>query len=111
MADPSLVIGRREVTSVATQALYLMNGKFVMDQARRFADRVIEAESADPAARVAASFRIAYGRAPSAEERKQVLDYVAAVRAGKGDAARTELEAWTDVCHSLLSSYEFLYVD
>ena len=35
VADPSLVVGQREVTTVATQALFLMNSPFVLEQVRR----------------------------------------------------------------------------
>ncbi len=36
VADPSLVVGQREVTTVATQALYMMNSPFVMQHAEAF---------------------------------------------------------------------------
>ncbi|HEY2158083.1 MAG TPA: DUF1553 domain-containing protein, partial [Isosphaeraceae bacterium] len=40
VADPSLVVGRRNVSTVAPQALVLMNHPFVIEQARRAADRL-----------------------------------------------------------------------
>jgi hypothetical protein len=110
MADPSLVIGKREVTSVATQALYLMNSKFVMDQAQHMAKRVMEEASSDPAARVELAYRLTLTRQPTDAERDAMLDYVRRAKAGEGDAARSETEAWTDVCHALFGSAEFLYV-
>ena len=36
MADPSLIFGQRDVTTVPTQALYLMNNPFVIRQAERW---------------------------------------------------------------------------
>jgi hypothetical protein len=110
MADPSLVIGKREVTSVATQALYLMNGKFVMEQAAAMAKRLIEEASADAEARIDLAYRLTLSRAPTEAERREVLEYVRTVRTATGDDARTETEAWTDVCHALFGSAEFLYV-
>ena len=37
MADPSLIFGKRDVTTVPTQALYLMNNPFVLRQADQMA--------------------------------------------------------------------------
>ena len=41
-ADPSMVTGRRNVSTVAPQALFLMNHPFVMEQARLAAARLLE---------------------------------------------------------------------
>ena len=109
MADPSLVIGRREVTSVATQALYLMNSKFVMDHAKLFAQRVLEQES-DVAKRIDLAYRLALTRLPSDAERRQIVEYIQAVQSGQGGKSRSEVDAWTDVCHALYGAAEFLYV-
>ncbi len=106
MADPSLVMGRRDVTSVATQSLYLMNGKFVIELAQRFAQRVLE-QSPDDAARVDAAFEIAFARQPSSAERHAVVEFV---RAEQANANRSELDAWTGVCQALCGSAEFMYV-
>src|SRR5262249_3527251 len=40
-ADPNVCMGRRNVSTVAPQALYLMNSPFVADQARATAQRVL----------------------------------------------------------------------
>ena len=34
VADPNLIVGKRDVTTVPTQALYLMNNPFVLRQAQ-----------------------------------------------------------------------------
>jgi hypothetical protein len=106
MADPSLVVGRREVTSVPTQALYLMNSKFVQEQARRFAERLQQLEPKDAAARVDAAYRLALSRRPTEAEREQVLQFIAAERAAK----RSTADAWIGVCQSLYGCAEFSYV-
>ena len=40
MADPSLIVGKRDVTTVPTQALFLMNNPFVLRQAEEMAKRI-----------------------------------------------------------------------
>jgi hypothetical protein len=105
-ADPSLVIGRRDVTSVATQSLYLMNGKFAADQSRRFAERVF-AHTADEGARIDAAYRLALARDPDDFERRRVLEFL---RFEQDEGGRSELDAWTGVCQALFGTAEFFYL-
>ena len=41
-ADPSICTGRRNTSTVAPQALFLMNNSFVIEQAQRTAHRLLE---------------------------------------------------------------------
>ena len=41
-ADPSLIVGKRDVTTVATQALFLMNNPLIATQAERMARRILQ---------------------------------------------------------------------
>src|SRR5205085_556360 len=53
VADSELVVGQRDVTTVAPQALYLMNSPVVVQQAEAAAKRVLaKTDLADDAARV-----------------------------------------------------------
>ncbi len=110
MADPSLVTGQREVTTVATQSLYLMNSKFVLDKAARLAKRLLEQTHLDENARVDLAYRITLARLPTDSERRQVLDFVAGAAKGSSKEQLSEVEAWADVCQSLIASGEFLYL-
>jgi hypothetical protein len=67
---------RRDASTVPTQAFTLFNGPFVHDMALAFANRVAR-EAGDPAARIDRAFRLAFGRAPSAEETKLSLAHLA----------------------------------
>ena len=40
-ADPNVCMGRRNVSTVATQALYLMNSPFVVDNAKAAAKKLL----------------------------------------------------------------------
>ncbi|MEX0585742.1 MAG: DUF1553 domain-containing protein, partial [Pirellulales bacterium] len=93
MADPSLTITQREVTTVATQALYLMNSKFVMDRSREFAERLLEQDALDDAGRIDLAYRLALARAPSEIERRQVLDFIQETPVGVADTAQAEVDA------------------
>jgi mono/diheme cytochrome c family protein len=94
--DSSQRSPRRPSTTTALQALSLLNGPFVNQQAAFFAARVqAEAGPARPA-QIARAFRLAFGRPPSADEAAGAADL-----AGK--------HGLTALCRALLNANEFLY--
>ena len=95
----------RSFSTVAPQALLLMNNTFVLAQAEQFARRVRREAGDDAAAQVAVAWRLAYARGPSADESKNASAFLAKMSGDKKDAALTRF------CQALLSSNEFLYVD
>ena len=62
--------GRRECSTHAPQALELLNGSLSNPLADAFAARLTREAGADKAAQVTLAFRLATGRAPSAEEQR-----------------------------------------
>jgi hypothetical protein len=72
-ADPNLVLGKRNVSTVATQALYLMNSPFVLAQAH-FAAQHATADTDE--ACLDAAYRTALGRLPTPRERELALAYL-----------------------------------
>jgi hypothetical protein len=71
---------RREASTVPTQAFALFNGQFVHDMALAFAAR-LEREAAGSQARIERAFQLAYGRPPTAVERKASLGHLARMTA------------------------------
>lgn len=107
--EPSEVSGRRNVTTVATQALFLMNNPLVITQSRLAADRLVAAVI-DDRERVDLAYRQVLSRRPSDEEAQRVLQYVRdMLAAGSKTGALAQQEAWARVYHSLLASSEFRY--
>ena len=107
--DPSEVRGSRDVTTVPTQALFMMNSTFVAEQARLAAERLID-QSDSNRSRIVAAYRQTVSRSPSDEEIAKAIQYVNDTIADSGKRnERTELTAWTEVCHALFSSAEFRY--
>ena len=74
--DPNLVTGRRNVSTVATQALYLMNSPFVMEQARHAAQTLLAVPDLDDGGRVDRAYRLALGRLPMPREREIALQFI-----------------------------------
>jgi hypothetical protein len=96
--DTATSCARRETSTVAPQALALMNSEFTSEQANHFAARIREQAGDDPEAWVETGWRFAFGRGPTAEERQTVLDYL----------QRNSLER---LCLLIFNMNEFLYVD
>jgi cytochrome c553 len=76
-ADSTLVTGRRDVTTVPGQALYLLNAPFVRRQSLALAERLLADKAADDAGRVREAYRLALGRAPTEREVQRALAYLA----------------------------------
>ncbi|MEZ5977188.1 MAG: DUF1553 domain-containing protein [Planctomycetota bacterium] len=94
--DPSLSIARRPVTSVASQALWLLHSPLATQAAAALAQRAAsEAEDADPLER---AFALALAREPSENERAACERFLAS----GGDLA--------GFCQVLLSTSEFLHL-
>lgn len=104
-ADPNLVVGRRNVSTVATQSLFLLNSPLMMEQARAAAERLV-GETTDIAARLDRAFGLTLGRLPTDAERQTALAGIVAAGAD-GDA---QLKAWQQVFQALFSSIDFRYL-
>ena len=100
--DTSVSCARRDSTTVAPQALTLMNGEFIVNQSRLFAARVKKEAGDDRSRWVNTAWRHALGRAPSEEERRQAETYLNGGNAEKSLAR---------LCLVLFNMNEFLYVD
>ena len=101
-ADPSVSNGRRNVSTVATQALFMMNNPFVLDQSAHAASRLLDdPQLSDDRARSIEAYRLTLGRLPTEAEMQMTTDFV------KG--AADPHEAWTQVMHALFASMDFRY--
>jgi hypothetical protein len=75
-ANPDASVAHRPNTTVPQQALYMMNGNFVMEQAAKVLQRP-EIQKANPTQRVDRLYRTLFGRAPTSEESATALAFVA----------------------------------
>ena len=112
VADPSLIVGQREVTTVATQALFLMNSPLVLEQAQAAAKRVTSS-SGDATHGIEAAYRLILQRPPTSDELRLGAQFITEYGqiAGKENASAVGNDAaWTALCQSLISSAEFRYL-
>jgi hypothetical protein len=105
-ANPSLHVERRTVSTVAPQALYLMNNPWVVEQARGLARRPAVIAEHDPTRRIARLYSLVYGR-PATGEEIELGKTLVATNSAKVDAHT----AWEQYAQALLLTNELLFVD
>src|SRR5262249_46742649 len=74
--DAAVTCGRRSITTVAPQALALLNDTFLRDRAADFAKRLLADGSTNPDAWVMRAFQLALSRAPSDVERTTMAQFI-----------------------------------
>ncbi len=107
--DSNASCGRRNTTTVPTQALTLMNDDFVRQCATQFAQRVITEAGLDATAQIRRAYRIALGREPRPRELENGRRFLGFADDAKGEGIA--VDGLTDFCHVLLTLNEFIYVD
>jgi hypothetical protein len=95
--DSSLAAPKRVSTTTPLQALSLLNNDFALDQARFLVERASKEAGDGAAARIERIWRLAYGRAPDAEEARAAQAFVAA-------------QGWELLARVVLNANEFVYV-
>ncbi|MCB1087314.1 MAG: PSD1 domain-containing protein [Verrucomicrobiae bacterium] len=114
-ADPSLMTGARETTTVPSQALYLMNSDFIIKNAEAMAKRLTEDMGLRGNKLGQTAFYLAYSRPPTEEEGRKTLAYFERFLATAKESGLSETDArrlgLVTFCQSLLSSAEFRYLN
>ena len=108
-ADPSLVVGKRSDSTVAPQALFMMNHPWVIEQSQAAAKKLLAEPLTDDRTRVTRAYRLVLGRAPSEGEITLALKYLPADSTASDAAKRTE--AWAHFYQALFASVDFRYLN
>ncbi len=110
-ADQGLVTGSRDTTTVATQALYVLNDPFVRQQSRALAQGLIQT-SLDDHGRVSMAYQQSLGRPATEKELERATRYIAeyAAAARREKMGDPQGAAWASFCQALLASAEFRYI-
>jgi hypothetical protein len=94
--DMNVTAGARNVSTVPTQALTLLNNPFVLAQAQRLADRVNQG-ARDPSAQINLAYQIALARPATAKEIAVGLDLI-------------KRYSLVDLTHVIVNLNEFVYL-
>ena len=100
--NPGLVSGNRNISSVPTQALYMMNNEFVIKQARLVSEIIEKKETNDLNGKITLAFLKCLGRLPNAEEMKTSHLFL------EKKFHKVSLEG---LVHSLLACLDFRYLN
>jgi hypothetical protein len=98
LPDLNMSYGARNVSTVPTQALTLMNNEFVARQAQLLADRVKTMTGSDTAKQIDTAYRLALTRPPTSKEMTIARELV-------------EGRTLVDFTNVLLNLSEFLYIE
>ncbi|MCH2127195.1 MAG: PSD1 and planctomycete cytochrome C domain-containing protein [Pirellulaceae bacterium] len=106
--DPAVVNGRRATTTIASQALLMMNSELMERTSHSMAARIMNFSSLDHE-RLDFAARITSGRSLDSQTQQEFLDYH---RRLLGEVTPiSEAAAWQSICRILLSSNNFIYVE
>ncbi|MCP4480099.1 MAG: DUF1553 domain-containing protein [Planctomycetaceae bacterium] len=115
-ANPNLVTGDRNTSTLPTQALFLMNDPEIIRASTKMADRLLAMSEIDDVERVKIAYLSTIGRKPTPVEIQAVEEYLRQeIAGGSGGVANAGDEirqgAWARFCHALFASLDFRYVD
>lgn len=104
----------RKISNVVSQPLLLVNNKMVHELAVYFADRVRKQAGDDPAQQIKLAYQLAYQRPPAETELALALDSLKLLNPPADKDSQQDsrpADGFTEYCHVLLNSAEFLYID
>ena len=108
LPEPDISCEARFVTTQPSQALGMLNGEFVNEQAKHLADRLRREAGDDPAEQVALAIRLALCREPEAADVERGLRLIETLRQDHGVSADEALDYY---CLMVLNLNEFVYLD
>jgi hypothetical protein len=128
MPDTHESCPRRNTTVTAPQALELLNNDLVLDWSKSLAGRVLNDGGLTPEAQVDRAYRLTFSRTPTEAERKSALEFLTRQSAILSERLTTDEKtplpdnlppgvekapaaALVDLCHALLNSNEFVYLN
>ena len=110
-ADPHAATGARPKTTAATQGLFLLNDEMVMDAAEAMEQRL--GAHSDDGEKIERLFEWTFSASPADGERDEMLDYVRMTtnRLKTDGDPEPNKRAWAMVCHAVLSTSRFQYLE
>lgn len=121
--DASVLKGDRDTSTIAPQALFLMNSDFVINQVDLIAMRLLNAsepQSLDRHCVIDELYLQAYGRHASEAEISRAKQFLQRFQQtfkesttsadDRYDISAAERQAWSALCQAIVSSHEFIYV-
>ena len=102
-----MVTGRRDVSTVAPQALFMMNHPFVRTQARLTAERLLSESQLKKSNRIDHAYLQILGRNATTAEISLSQQFLKSVTDTTDEG---QVAAWTQMVQSMFSTIEFRYI-
>jgi Protein of unknown function (DUF1549)/Protein of unknown function (DUF1553)/Planctomycete cytochrome C len=106
--DATTASGKRQLTNVATQALFWMNSDFLTERSKKFTQPLLANKGLSDEARAKLAYLRIVNRDASEEEMTGAAAYISGYQKKN---AKDALSAWQSFCRVLMSSNDFIYVD
>jgi hypothetical protein len=113
-ADAAMHVERRTTSTIAPQALFLMNDPLLSDTAARITKRPEIVAETDQSRRIETLYQLIFARSPTPGEIEFGSRFVEAAKANPFDQipeSSEPVEPWTVYTQALLLSNEFVFVD
>lgn len=113
-ADPHSTTGARPQTTAATQGLFMLNDRMVMDAAESLARRILaDNRIPAPGARIDKMFDLILNTPPTDDEREAFLAFVQKSEKRLTEEGGTEpaIRAWSMACHAMFSMSRFQFLE
>ena len=107
-ADPDFVSGQRAHTTVPTQALWMLNGPFIANQAELVSTRMLEQKLSTQSEQLERLFILTLGRPPSDLEATVSQTFL---ENSELPSEITPQESWSDLAHAIFASAGFRMLD
>ena len=101
--DPGTVNGNRADSTIAPQALYLMNSPLVLRATESMAEALLKERDLTNAQRVQRLYAQVFNRPPTVKETQRAVVFI-------NNFAQDRLASWQALSQALVSSNEFLYL-
>jgi hypothetical protein len=98
LPDATTVTGKRDETTLATQALYLLNNRFLVEQAQRLATRLLASCDGEPGL-IREAYRRVLTRDPEAREMERATAFLREFEVASPEPGA----AWAAFCHALFA--------
>ncbi len=105
--DPSMLSGERQTSTVAPQALFMMNSDLVHEQSLAIAEQLLKSPLID-AQRISAVYSQILKRQPTTVEIAAASNFI---HNSGMSAESTATTVWQSLCRVLISSNEFSYIE
>ncbi len=108
--DATTINGKRQLTNVATQALFWLNSEFLTERSTDLAKLLLADATRNDAARLASAYMRILNRPATKDELAAGLKYIRGCQQ-KFRGEKAALKAWESYCRVLMASNDFIYLD